>query len=302
MFGYILPSLDSLEDEEKQRYKAVYCGVCRSIRQRYGQRSRLTVSYDMTFMALVLGSLYEPEETQGSKRCPVHPVQPQDFARNEFTDYAADMSIALAYHKCLDDWRDDHSAPARAAAAALSGPYKRAKERRPQQCAAIEYAMEDIHVLEEAALAYASAQTGAAVNSAQPDSSGAPSSTTPSEPPTPDAAANRFGLLLGDLFAYQDDFWATDLRRFGARLGKFVYVMDAAMDLEEDRSTGNYNPFVLMDANSHDIEEDLELLAASMADAFERLPLERDVHVLRSVLYAGVWARYKQKESKEHNG
>ena len=69
-----------------------------------GQLSRLTVSFDMTFLALVLGSLYEPSESLGSKRCPIHPTKPQAFAQSEFTDYAADLSVAFAYHKLLDDW------------------------------------------------------------------------------------------------------------------------------------------------------------------------------------------------------
>lgn len=302
MFGFILPNLESLDDQEKERYKAVYCGVCRSIRVRYGQTSRLTVSYDMTFLALVLGSLYESAEQEGSKRCPVHPTRPQDFARSEFTDYAADLSVALAYHKCLDDWRDDRSVRARAAAAALSGPYRRARTRIPDQCRAIEQAMDDIHAIEQAALAAsASAEAGAPASSNVAPAPGA-ALATPQPAPSPDAAANRFGLLLGDLFALKDDFWSTELRRFGARLGKFVYVMDAAMDLEEDLSTGSYNPFSHQDLTSDEMRETLEMLAAGTADAFERLPLERDVHVLRSVLYAGVWQRYEAKESKEHHG
>ncbi len=86
MMGFVLPSLESLGEEEKVRYHAVYCGVCRSIRARYGQRCRLTVSYDMTFLAMVLGSLYEPEERQSEKRCPAHPVQRQQVTQSEFTD------------------------------------------------------------------------------------------------------------------------------------------------------------------------------------------------------------------------
>ena len=286
MFGYILPNLESLGEKEKLRYHAVYCGVCRSICTRYGQRCRLAVSYDMTFLALVLGSLYEPEERHQAKRCPVHPLQPQESAQSEFTDYAADLSIAMAYHKCLDDWRDDHSAKARAAALTLAAPYRKAKHRVPEACDAIEKALASIHAIEDAA--------GGKADSGQDDRSFAE--------PSPDAAANCFGLLLGNLFAKKDDFWATDLRRFGARLGKFVYVMDAAMDLRQDRETGSYNPFAKTDRTREDLREDLELLAAGTADAFERLPLERDVHVLRSVLYSGIWQRYNAEESKVEHG
>ena len=276
MFGYILPNLESLGEEEKLRYHAVYCGVCRSIRARYGQRCRLTVSYDMTFLA-------------SQKRCPVHPLQPLQVAQSEFTDYAADLSVAMTYHKCLDDWRDDHSAKARAAAVALEMPYRKAKRRIPQACQAIEDAMAGIHSIEEAALG-------------ESDGSRVSEGCLAGGVVNLDAAANRFGILLGSLFANKDDFWATDLRRFGARLGKFVYVMDAVMDLRQDQETGSYNPFSSSDRSIEDFREDLELLAAATADAFERLPLERDVHVLRSVLYSGIWQRYNAEESKVEHG
>ncbi len=277
MFGFILPNIESLEDEEKKRYRAAYCGVCRSLKQRYGQLPRVTVSFDMTFLALVLGSLYEPQETKGAARCPLHPAKPQAFAQSEYSNYAADLSVAFAYHKLLDDWHDDHTIKSRAAAFALAGAYRKAKKRIPQECRAIEEALAEIQVMEKQLLEQ---------NESLPL----------------DAPANRFGLLLGDIFAHKNDFWVTDLRRFGARLGKFVYVMDAAMDLEEDLRTGSYNPFKYMDHDPQALRDNLEYLAASMTEVFERLPLERDLHLLRSVLYAGVWQRFEAKENKSHDG
>lgn len=277
MFGFILPNIESLEDEEKKRYRAAYCGVCRSLKQRYGQLPRVTVSFDMTFLALVLGSLYEPQETKGAARCPLHPAKPQAFAQSEYSNYAADLSVAFAYHKLLDDWHDDHTIKSRAAAFALAGAYRKAKKRIPQECRAIEEALAEIQDMEKQLLEQ---------NESLPL----------------DAPANRFGLLLGDIFAHKNDFWVTDLRRFGARLGKFVYVMDAAMDLEEDLRTGSYNPFKYMDHDPQAFRDNLEYLAASMTEVFERLPLERDLHLLRSVLYAGVWQRFEAKENKSHDG
>ena len=277
MFGFILPNIESLEDEEKKRYRAAYCGVCRSLKQRYGQLPRVTVSFDMTFLALVLGSLYEPQETKGAARCPLHPAKPQAFAQSEYSNYAADLSVAFAYHKLLDDWHDDHTIKSRAAAFALAGAYRKAKKRIPQERRAIVEALAEIQVMEKQL---------AEQNESLPL----------------DVPANRFGLLLGDIFAHKNDFWVTDLRRFGARLGKFVYVMDAAMDLEEDLRTGSYNPFKYMDHDPQALRDNLEYLAASMTEVFERLPLERDLHLLRSVLYAGVWQRFEAKENKSHDG
>ena len=201
------------------------------------------------------------------------------IARKDFGS-ARDMTVALVYHKCLDDWRDDRSGWARTYAFLLEKAYREVGARHPKACAAIEEGLADIGRLEEtAAAAVSSGNTTAA--------------------PPPDAAANRFGALLGEVFAWRDDFWAAGLRSLGAKLGKLVYVMDAALDREDDRASGSYNPLVALDAQPQDVREDLELLAADAAAAFEKLPLERDVRVLRSVLYAGVWQKYYAKEAKE---
>lgn len=277
MFGYVIPGLEALPEGERARYQAVYCGLCRALSDRYGQACRFTLSYDMAFLTLVLGSLYEPPERTGAARCPAHPVQPQAWARTEFTDYAADVGIALAYYKCLDDWHDDRSQKARAAARLLKGPYRRARERQPRACAAIEDAMREVSAIERAARAGGSAAADVPA----------------------DAAANRFGALLGDLFACRDDFWAADLRRFGAHLGKLVYAMDAAVDFDDDAASGSYNPFVTLGASPTARRESLQVLAANAAEAFERLPLERDLHVLRSVIYQGIWNNLNAKEAKQ---
>lgn len=278
MFGYVVPSWEGLDDAERERYHAAYCGLCRAIGQRCGQRCRAALTYDLVFFALLLGSLYEPEERAGEGRCVPHPVKPHGFVSTACIDYAADVTVALAYYKALDDWNDDRSVRARAFAGALAGPYRGIHARNPRICEAVETGMADIGTIEAAARAAAA--------------------TPGSEPPAPDAAANRFGVLMGELFVYRpDDFWADDLRRLGARLGKFVYVMDAAMDYEDDKASGSYNPLVDIEAGAEDVHEDLNLLMAGVAEAFERLPLERDLRLLRSVVYAGVWQKYHAKEN-----
>ena len=103
-----------------------------------------------------------------------------------------------------------------------------------------------------------------------------------------DAAANRFGMILGCVFSYREDFWAGELRRMGAWLGKFVYLMDAVMDYDEDLKSGSYNPLVAAGAVPGDVSEGLRSIAAQAAQSFERLPLEQDIRILRNVLYAGL--------------
>ena len=69
MFGYVNANWKELDDAQKDRYQSVYCGICRRIREQSGQIARLGLSYDMAFLALLLMSLYEPEETSGPNAC-----------------------------------------------------------------------------------------------------------------------------------------------------------------------------------------------------------------------------------------
>lgn len=324
MFGFIAPRLDEVEPQEKERFQAVYCGVCRALGRQCGQRCRLTLSYDMAFLALLLGSMYEPAEEQSEGRCLPHPVKARPYLMSECIDYAADMNVALVYYKCLDDWNDERSVRGRTGVAALEKPYRGVQERNPRVCAAIEQYLGAIDELERAAGGDAARKgragggaVGAGAGSdAKAAASGADAAPTADaeaqkrareerdaflreEARNPDAAANLFGLLLGEVFAWRDDFWAEDLRRFGARLGKFVYLMDAVVDYEDDAKSGSYNPLVLSGEGPEDMKADLEMLAAGAADAFERLPLEQDMHLLRSVLYSGMWQQYYAKEEKQ---
>ena len=240
MFGYIMADEKQLSPEEVARYRKVYCGVCHSLKEQNGQLCRMTLTYDMTFLALLL----------------------KPFATSDCTEYAADATVLLAYHKLMDDWHDDRKVSRRAMAQALSSAYRAASARRPAIAQAIESGMTDIRAIEQ-----------------HGDES-------------LDAAANRFGLILGCVFSYREDFWAGELRRMGAWLGKFVYLMDAVIDYDEDLKSGSYNPLVAAGAVPGDVSEGLRSIAAQTAQSFERLPLEQDIHILRNVLYAGLWGQY----------
>ena len=284
MFGVAVARLDQVSEAEKERYQALYCGLCRAIKRRYGQLSRAALSYDLAFLTMFLDSLTEPVERSGTARCVAHPAKQMPYCESAYSDFAADLSVALAYHKCLDDVADDGSAKAHAAEMALRSRYAQAQERIGAECAAIQQAMEEIRALE-----------------AQPDTA-------------PDACARVFGRLMGQLFAagccweeaaaasrWEGAMWAQAAAGFGALLGRFIYMMDAAVDYAADERSGSYNPFVRLGAGPQQMREVLEVLAADMAEAFERLPLVQDVHLMRSVLYAGVWQKFNHtyKERSE---
>lgn len=109
MFGYIMINPKQLSESDKERYQAMYCGLCRVLDERHGKWGRTTLTYDLTFVSMLLSSLYVPQEEQAMQRCLIHPVRQLPYITTEITEYAADMNLVLAYYKALDDWNDDHS-------------------------------------------------------------------------------------------------------------------------------------------------------------------------------------------------
>lgn len=269
MFGYVRPFLPDLSEEESRRYRAVYCGVCRSLGRRFGSVCQLSVNYDLTFLALLLSSLYEPEEEICAERCLPHPAKAREKVGSAAVDYAADMTVALTYFKCLDDWQDEKKYPQRMYASLLKRHFDSVAARWPGQCAAIQDCIEQLHVIEG------------------------------EERPSPDAGANCFGRLMEGLFLWKNDFWAGQLKWFGRSLGRFIYLMDAAMDFDEDRKKGCYNPLVLTGVEPEKARELLMQPLGEASAAFEGLPLVQDAHLMRSILYSGVWQAYNESMEKK---
>lgn len=272
MFGYVMTNCKTLTDEQRKRFRSLYCGMCRTLRMRYGNLSRTTLSYDMTFVALVLSALYEPEEESGCERCMPHPIRPHEFACNSIMEYAADLNVALAYHKCMDNWHDDRNPAYAAAGRALRGAYNRVKANRREKCDAIEQWMDDIRRIES-------------------------SGQTEIDPPM-----NLTGQMLGTLFQYRDDCWSELLGRMGNALGRFIYFMDAYDDLASDVRRKKYNPLKSI-MNQPDFEElckqSMTMMMAECADAFELLPIVKDADLIRNILYSGVWAKYGYIQTKK---
>ena len=294
MFGFVAADAGALSEEEKERYRAVYCGLCLALRDRYGQLSRACLTYDLTFFVLLCNSLHEPVETKGASHCVMHPAPsaPRPWARSTWTDYAADLSVALAYHKVLDDIADDGALKARAAERLLAGAYERARTRIPEQCAEIERAMAAIRAIEGAERnntpALSDSTETACVSPLSADA------TDTALAFDPDAAAREFGRMLGRLFAHNQGFWAEAMEALGNGLGRFIYLMDATVDFANDARTGSYNPFVTLGSDADAMRATLALAAADAAAPYERLPLVQDAHLMDAILYSGVWAQFNK--------
>ncbi len=217
MFGYVRPSQARLSEADKRRFGAVYCGLCRTLRERYGAAAQFILNYDFTFLAVLLSGTEEPETAH--RGCPAHPIAGRDYYRgNDALALAADCSVILAWWQ-LQDAIQDHGGTERlkyqAAAAALRGAYRRARELRPGfDCSAREH-LEQLARLEKERCA------------------------------SMDRAADAFALLLQGICREVDEpVKARVLGQFFYHLGRWIYLVDAADDLEQDFADGNYNPLI----------------------------------------------------------
>lgn len=271
MFGYVTANFKELTKEQQARYGAVYCGICRRIQEQSGGAARLGLRYDMAFLALLLMSLYEPEEEAGKNACALHPLHPRSWIDNRFIRYAADMNVALAYYKCLDDWEDDGKRSAKHMADVFGKHLPEIEGRYPRQCGAIRDCVTRLAEKEKANCA------------------------------NPDEVAGIFGELMAQLLIYEDDMWAGTLGILGDSLGRFIYLLDAVLDYDKDKKKGKYNPFLAMgmEKDTGRWEEYLVLTMGRATAAFEMLPLVQDKELLNNILYSGIWVSYRGKGRQE---
>lgn len=190
MFGYIIPNYNTLKEEQKDRYQSVYCGLCHSLRDNYSNISRLALSYDLTFLVLLLSSLYEPIEETENCNCIFHPGKKFQSAKNQFSDYCSDLTVALAYHKILDDVNDEGKLKAKIREKALREQYKKVCVKIPETTASVEKYMTNIKEIEQRDRA---------------NQTNRHSQSNVGYGAEGDEIAKCFGMLLGELFAPTDD-------------------------------------------------------------------------------------------------
>ncbi|HOJ10157.1 MAG TPA: DUF5685 family protein [Clostridiales bacterium] len=220
MFGYIMPEKPELKIKEYEMFKAFYCGVCKSIGKRIGQIPRVALNYDSTFLAILLFSLSDSSISIIQERCMLHPVKKKNIAaENEIVDYAADMNIILAYYNLKDDKIDNHNFVSSTGMFFLSPYYKKLKHKYKEKCDIIEKKLNELFELENRKC----------------DSI--------------DEVAEPFSKIMEEVMAYEplcaDKKVEKMLRWMGYNLGKWIYILDAYDDMEEDARNKKYNPLLV---------------------------------------------------------
>ncbi len=271
MFGYVIINKGDMKFKEFDVYHSYYCGLCRTLKKRYGVPGQLSLTYDMTFLVMLLSSLYEPETKEALTGCIAHPFEKHSFRYNVYSNYSADMNVLFTYYKCRDDWKDDHNAFRLGYGKLLKKAYRRIRLDYGDKVKRIDALMRELSKEEQR------------------------------KNEDIDRMAGLFGDIMGEIFAVKKDEWEGSLRTLGCFLGKYIYLLDAYEDIEEDIKKNRYNPLIKR-FESPDFEEEvnmiLTMMMAGCCKEFEKLPVIENVEILRNILYSGVWYRYEAVRSK----
>lgn len=271
MFGYIIINKGDMKFKEFDIYHSYYCGLCNALKHKYSKIGQLSLSYDMTFVVMLLSSLYEPETKLDQVKCAVHPFERHTIRCNEFSDYGADMNVLFTYYKCRDDWEDEKKLSRLAYSRLLCRAYRSVCVRYGEKAKRIAGLMREMKQEEKR------------------------------QSQDIDHMAGLFGEIMGEILAVREDEWQEGLRAMGNFLGKFIYLMDAYEDVEEDIRRQRYNP-LKKKFNSPDFEEEIKtiltMMMAGCCREFEKLPVIENVEILRNILYSGIWYRYEMVHGK----
>lgn len=272
MFGYVMTNMEEMKVKDYKKYHAFYCGICQDLKDYHGQTARMSLTYDMTFFAVLLNGLYENEVNQEKHYCAMHPLKKHLCYRNEVTAYAADMNVLLSYYNLLDDWVDEKKVLPLATARIMRKDVKKLQGKYPRQTAAIKKYLKKLKACEA------------------------------EKSPDLDRASGDTGEMLAEIFVWKQDHWEKNLRKIGFYLGKFIYLMDAFEDVEKDKKKGNYNPWAFI-SEEPDFQQRagqiLTLIAAECSREFEKLPILEYVDILRNILYSGIWIKFDRLTKNE---
>ncbi len=269
MFGYIKPHSPELKVKEQEAYRAVYCGLCKEMGRTYGQLSRMTLSYDLAFLAvLAIGVKGEMVEFQ-QERCMVHPLKKRNICQPcESLELSAAMAVILLYHKLKDNIADGDAGEKAACLLALPAAqkaYDKAAAKLPELAKVTEEQMAAQAALEKE-------QCSSVDRAAEP-------------------TAKILEAVLGGLS--EDSTQQLVLKRIGYLLGRCIYLMDALDDLEEDKANDSYNPFRFCEAVEGEAPQEqavasLYLTIAELIRAYDLLEVSHFDGILRNVFELGL--------------
>ncbi|MBE6672942.1 MAG: hypothetical protein E7599_05430 [Ruminococcaceae bacterium] len=266
MFGYIKPSACLLDAEEQKLYKAVYCGLCHSLGKICSQSARFTLSYDFAFLALLRMAAEGEQPNLCIRKCPSHPIKGCSMITDSRSlDYCAALSALLGYESIRDKLMDEKGlSHFSARICMIQGKHnlKRALDKYDLPITTVRKHLDDLSALEKQNCRI------------------------------PDLPAEIFGQMLAEVSSYglEDDLIRFAVEKIMFRIGKWIYLIDAADDFERDQKKGSYNPFLPSGPDKKLLSNSLEWELSHCDDIFGKLPC-RNPHIqniIENIMFYGM--------------
>ena len=272
MFGYIRVDRANMLGKEYEAYKGIYCSLCRQLGKDYSVFDRFILSYDCTFYAMTALDLSEETPCFRQGRCRFNPLKKCHYAKTHDTAFslAAALSVISAYYKLKDDLLDSpwyKRLPYRLIQPIFARWRKKAMKRYPEMDDAVRKMLEDQIAAEH------DPECGI------------------------DMAAAPTATMLGEVCAMLTEYISLRkpldhaitkriLQAMGYYLGRWIYLIDAADDLEKDRKRRNFNPFLLKqsDTSAPDIEGALNHALSEALLSYGLLEKGRFDSIIQNVL------------------
>ena len=213
-------------------YRAMYCGVCKGIAQSCGQGARMGLTYDVTFLSVILHNIAGIDVKIEKQHCLTHCIRSKMMANvDDMTKKLGALNTALVYYKYTDDILDGDKG--RGKRLWFVSGHKKTVRNYPE----IE------RIVRENLAAQQETEK----------------SKTDSLDRAADASANMMAELSDYLLEDKKTPYTHDL--FYA-VGKWIYLIDALDDYDKDKKKGAYNPFVL----SYSCEDKADLMKRRQKD------------------------------------
>ncbi len=272
MFGYITFYKDELKIKDFDRFKAYYCGLCKELGKRFNHLVRLGLSYDLTFLALLLDSVDSADTRFVKGGCLKHLGRKRMIVSdNPSVAYSADMSVVLMYYKLADDLKDGFSPLSAFAILPYWLSVRKIRKLYPEKIASVKSCLSELAMLEK------------------------------DKCTSTDETADCFARIMETLFSDDND----DLRALGYNLGRFIYIADAADDYVKDVAKDNYNPYrcAYPDADESMIKNiascSMATTLSMAAECYERLNIVKNKELLDNIMYLGLRQRMDMIVSAE---
>ena len=277
MFGLIVPHEATLTKIDKEVFRSFYCSLCRKIGER-SNPARMFLSYDLTFLAILTSALDEDDTPFGdNKRCPIHPLRPTPDINSKHISYAADVSVMLIKEKIKDDISDENKLYQRLMDLLVKDRIQNDDVRK-----VIKTELDNLSVTEKENIL------------------------------NPDIAGDSFAKLVGNIFMLSpiNEKDKKAMYWLGYNLGRWIYLLDAASDLEKDIKNGSYNPFntgegyeKIRENKLKEIDQMLTFTLSEASLAYDLLNIKRYHSIIENILYKGLPSQqqcslYHQRKEK----